>query len=117
MQSNKLWDLKEVTRALNRIEKIFSTQFGISLDHALVLQELSEASRTMTMLSALFTTTTPNMMRITHYLLKEGYIEIDTTRENISHYHCQYLRITHTGQKLLEEIAESEYIPLFTIKG
>jgi len=116
MQNNTLCKLIDVTRVLNSIEKIFSTHFGILLQHALVLQELSEASRSMTSLSVLFNTTTPNMMRIVRYLRDSGYIEIDTTRENKYHYHNQYLILTKKGQKLLETISESEYIPLFEIK-
>jgi len=110
---NKLCELIEVYSALKVLKNLFSSEFGISLDHGVLLQEIAECSSTISSLGVKYSMTRNVMNRIVGDLESMELIKEDTERINKYVKYTRYFIVTQKGEELLNTIYESGVIPNF----
>lgn len=112
---NSLCNLKRPWFAFNKTKKLFSSEFGISLDQGVLLQEIAECSSTASTLVYKYSMTRQVMDHILLGLEDLGLITEDTTRENKYYARTRYLIVTEKGKSVLKSIHESDILPLFVL--
>lgn len=113
MINNNLRQFVKITTAINKLSLVFSSEFGISFKHALLLQELSESPNIKEQLEKIYPFSIPEIIQI----LESDKLIKEITMKNAKTANARYYTVTPKGKRLLEQINDSGLIPEMHIEG
>lgn len=113
MIHNNVREFFKINAAINKIKFVFSSEYGIGFNHALILQELSESPNIKERLEKMYPI---SVSEIIHSLESDSLIK-EIKMKNAKTANARYFTVTAKGKKLLEQINNSDLIPEMTIEG
>lgn len=113
MLHNNLRHVIRITTVVNKLRLVFSSEFGISFNHALLLQELSESPNIKEQLEKTY----PFSVSECIHTLESDTLIKEIKMKNAKTANARYFTVTPKGKRLLEQINDSGLIPEMHIEG